>query len=138
MNHLKSLRHHPLVEEWIATYQNSKEIKDKDCAICGFPHRKNAICGSSATTFGELQVCGHTYYVDASNVEYFVKFREKTNAKNAFHWANDIYFQRTEKGDVKVVFYSPRNNIPQERVWIIPDGEWSSIVSFLETISKVR
>lgn len=134
MTNIKSLRHHPIVEAWITTYQNNKafkEFKDEDCSNCGFPHEKSLLCGGT-TTFGELCIGRHTYYINASNVEYFIKFREQPSVENAIHWHDDIYFQRTEKEEIKISYYVPFNNTPQKQVWVIPAMEWESIVNFLK------
>lgn len=130
MRDLKSLRHHPMVEAWITVSQLRECPRREDCAKCGFPHDKHLLCGRGAT-FGELRIGGHTYYVDTSNVEYFLRFMESIT-NEVFHWRDDITFQRTTKGNVKVTFFTPFNNTPQKREWDIPDSEWKSIVDFLQ------
>lgn len=132
MADLKPLRHHPMVEAWITFYQRLEHQKHEDCNKCGFPHSKHLLCGRGST-FGELLIGKHRYFVDASNVESFIVFREKTCADEAFHWRDDIFFSKSVDGGVKVTFYTPFNNNPHKHVWNIPDEEWKSIIESLET-----
>jgi hypothetical protein len=127
MTDLKTLRQHPFVQAWIADYQKDTNWhKYLDCRSCGFPHAENILCGCGAT-FGCLRIGGEMYYVDASNVAFFVQFRERST--KGFHWRDDIYFLRQSDGDVKVTSYWQYNNCPQERRWVIPADEWASVVA---------
>lgn len=135
MKDLKLLRHHPMVVAWIIFYQRKEHQKHEDCNKCGFPHNGHMLCGGGAT-FGELKIGKDSYYVDASNVEYFIWFREQIAADGAFHWRDDTFFSRTADGKVKVTFYTRFNNSPQKQAWNIPDAEWKSIVESLGNNSK--
>lgn len=122
---LKELRQHPFVIQWIKDYQKDDKWRQyEDCPHCGYPHAENLICGGGST-FGELRIGRFTYYVDQSNVDYFVKFRE--TLRPGFHWKNDIHFERID-GHVRVTYFDQYNNSPQERQWLIPHAEWASIV----------
>lgn len=124
---LKELRQHPMVMQWIKDYQGNDRWKlaYKDCRGCGFPHAPNLLC-AMGSVFGELRIGQHTYYVDQSNVDFFVAFREKP--KEGFHWKNDVYFRRLPDGAVEVTYFDQYNNCPQERRWRIPATDWASIV----------
>jgi hypothetical protein len=124
-NELKKLRQHPFVLAWIEEYQKEAWRKYPDCFHCGFPHAENLLCNGA--TFGCLRIGQEIYYVDISNVEYFVWFREKQRL--GFHWRNDIYFQRMKDGSVLVTSFWQYNNCPQERKWTIDRDSWASIVS---------
>ena len=125
----RALREHPMVAAWIAEYRRINGSDYKNCTRCGFPHAPNLLCGSGAT-FGALWVGGEPYWVDASNVKYFIHFRESTQAIG-FHWRDDIGFGRMGDGAVQVTFYEKYNNTPQKKTWKIPGLEWESIVKSL-------
>lgn len=118
-------RQHPFVLAWIAEYQNDAWRKYPDCHHCGFPHAENLLCNGAP--FGCLYIGQEDYYVDISNVAYFVQFREKQ--RSGFHWRDDIYFKRMDDGSVRVTSFWKYNNYPQERTWTIDRDSWASIVS---------
>lgn len=124
----KALRSHAFVVAWIdayqkAVYRNASPPKP-DCVHCGFPHGADLICGRGAT-FGQLKIGPDTYYVDSSNVEYFVALRGRQ--REGHHWRHEIYFKGTAD-HVEVTSYWEYNGCPQERVWRIPRTEWAFIV----------
>lgn len=121
----KELRQHPFVVSWIAEYQKDAWHKYPDCYCCGFPHAENLLCNGAP--FGRLYIGAESYSVDISNVEYFVKFREKQ--RPGFHWRDDIYFLRMADGGVLVTSFWRYNNFPQEKKWTIDRDSWASIVS---------
>jgi hypothetical protein len=130
---LKELRQHPFVVQWIKDYQRTISWKKyEDCRNCGYPHAAGFICGMGST-FGQLRIGQHLYYVDQSNVDYFVAFREKP--RKGFHWRNDIYFERLP-GCVEVTYFDQYNNSPQERKWRIPHSEWASIVCSVSSLGE--
>ena len=131
----KSLRQHPMVLAWIKDYQGDDKFKKSypDCHHCTYPHAPNFLCGSGST-FGQLWIGRDLYYVDWSNVCFFVDFRSKPRV--GFHWRNDTYFQRLEDGSVKVTHFSQYNNSPQERSWKIPAAEWASIVCSVSALGE--
>lgn len=122
----KALRHHPMVEAWIKEYYTAFVWREQppDCRHCSYPHSPNLLCGGA--TFGALSIGGELYYVDWSNVCYFVQFREKE--RDGFHWRHDRFFRKTPEG-IEVVFFTQYNNTPQEHVWRISRNEWKSIVT---------
>jgi hypothetical protein len=124
-NELQNLRNHSFVLAWIAEYRKDAWHKHPDCYLCGFPHAENLLCNGAP--FGRLYIGGQSYSVDASNVAYFVQFREKQRL--GFHWQDDIYFRRMEDGSVLVTSFWQYNNSPQERKWTISSDAWASIVS---------
>lgn len=127
---LRIARKHPFVAAWISAYQKDDEWRQyADCRLCGFPHSPHVLCGRGAT-FGELRIGVDTYYVDQSNVESFIEFREAPTP--GFHWRDDVYFQ-SEPDGVKLTTFWQYNNCPQKRAWCIPMAEWRSIVKSMES-----
>lgn len=130
---LKELRQHPFVVQWIKDYQKDDKWRQyKDCRHCGYPHAESLICGRGST-FGELRIGHDTYYVDQSNVNWFVGFREQP--MEGFHWRNDIFFKRLADC-VEITSFWQYNNSPQKRVWRIPHPEWASIVCSVSTAGE--
>ena len=121
----KSLRHNPMVEAWIKTYLAQPHHDYKDCDRCGFPHPKGLMCNTAP--FGELRFGGYTYSIELSNVVWWIGFMDDYAPKGAFHWKNERFFRRVD-GAVEVTFFLPYNNTPQRNRWVIPNGEWDSIV----------
>lgn len=122
----KSLRNNPMVEAWIEHARSKPHRNFKDCTHCGFPHDEHLIC--SQASFGEIVFGGHTYSISMSNVVWWMGFIESYAPIGAFHWKNERFFRRVP-GAVEVTFFLPYNNTPQKNRWIIPSGEWDSIVA---------
>ena len=120
-----SLRHNPMVKEWIKERQKEGWNRCKDCKKCGFPHSDGLLCNGAP--FGEIHFGGDKYYVSMSNVVFWTEFMQDHAPQGTFHWKHQRYFRRTDAG-VEVTFFSKYNNTPQTHTWLIPDLEWQSIV----------
>ena len=123
----KKLRNDPMVNAWITEYQKDKWNRYHDCRHCGWPHSPNLMCGSA--TFGHLTLGRERYAISWSNVVWFHDFMSKTLGVGwGFHWRDETYFKRDDKGGVEVKYIESFNNHPQVRGWRIPPNEWASIV----------
>jgi hypothetical protein len=121
-----SLRHNSMVEAWIKEYQGTDQFcKHKDCRDCGFPHAPNLLC--NLAQFGRVMFGGDSYSISMSNVVWWVDFMTNHAPVGAFHWKQQRFFRRVDKG-VEITFFHLYNNCPQKNTWIVPDAEWDSIV----------
>ncbi len=130
-----NLRKNPMVQHWIAEFQKGAWFPESypECPYCGWPHNSHILCGMGAT-FGKLTIGRDTYSVDASNVEYFVKFRDQP--MRGFHWRDDVFFERLPDGTVEVRWFTQYNNTPQPEIWRIAPAEWASIVCSVSALGE--
>ncbi len=120
------LRHDPVVEEWIASYQEDARTMLEDCRSCGWPHNPVTSCGLG-NVFGRIKIGGRWAYIDSSNVDYMRNVFIKENASLGFHWRNDIYIKRVDN-TVVISFITFYNGHPNRDRWTIPINEFASIV----------
>ena len=118
-----------IVAAWIKTYRKDSWCRHPKCNACGWPHAPNLLCGSGAT-FGETLIGAHTYYIDASNVEFMLHFVGQLGS--GFHWRDEIFFE-VKADHVIVSRIEPYNNSPHIKKWMIPLREWQSITEFVES-----
>lgn len=125
-----ALLSNPIVLKWIETYKEVNSISHAICDKCGFPHYKNILCGRGAI-FGAMRLGSKIYWIDASNVEYFISFYDQAQKDNV-DFKRDIQFSRKNSKEIEIFFYENYNNIPQKNTCNFSSQEWELVVNKLK------